>query len=255
MLGGAIERRYRKLRPDVLRLPWGTLARDTRPGPEADAGRLAWTSAAFQEHRTAAACAATLSALIAIRTPVDLLALASRFPLDELAHVEMCARLAGELGGGAPVFHQGDAMVALAREDFTPKLQAAELVVRFFCIGEAISIPLLRAGWHAATHPLVKGVLGRIVKDEAAHGQFGWMFLDWLGPELSDADRAQLGEVAGEAIGELEARWAELEAQPTAGIPALGMIETSTYLPLARASLVTHVLEPLAARGIHPSAP
>ena len=53
------------------------------------------------------------------------------------------------------------------------------MIARFFCVGEALSIPLLRGTWHAARHPLPRAVLGRIVKDEAAHGVFGFMFLDW----------------------------------------------------------------------------
>jgi hypothetical protein len=105
MLGGATERRYRRMRPEVESLPWGTLDPSRYPAELVLAARRSWTLAALQEHRTAAACAATLRALIAARAPVDLIAVATRFPLDEMAHVELCARLAGELGGGTPVIH------------------------------------------------------------------------------------------------------------------------------------------------------
>ena len=107
LLGGAAERRYRRLRPEVEAMPWGTL-RDglaARPPEQILAARQVWTRAAFQEHRTGAACAKTLEALIAARAPLDLIAVATRFPLDEMAHVELCARLCAELGGGIPLLH------------------------------------------------------------------------------------------------------------------------------------------------------
>src|SRR5262245_38467559 len=93
LLGGAMERRYRKARPEVLEMPWGTLDVSGMRPEVVVAARKAWTSAAFQEHRTGAACASTLRALIEARAPIDLIALAARFPLDEMVHVELCARL------------------------------------------------------------------------------------------------------------------------------------------------------------------
>src|SRR6185436_9717825 len=130
------------------------------------AARKAWTGAAYQEHRTGVACCATLRALMECRAPLDLIAMASRFPLDELVHVELCARMAMELGGGTEIVHDPDGMVADTDESLRPLMRAADLVVRFFCVGEALSIPLLRGTWHAARHPLPRAILGRIVRDE-----------------------------------------------------------------------------------------
>jgi len=39
-------------------------------------------------------------------------------------------------------------------------------------------------------------VLARIVRDEAAHGVFGFTFLDWAGPRLGEEDRRHLGRIA-----------------------------------------------------------
>ena len=253
MLGGGVERRYRRLRPEVEALPWGTLHPGAFPEALVLAARQSWTEAAFQEHRTGAACAATLQALICARAPLDLIATATRFPLDELTHVEMCARLAGELGGGTPIGHDPSTLVP-APKPGRALAQAADMVVRFFCVGEAISIPLLRGTWHAATHPLVKGVLGRIVKDEAAHGAFGWQFLDWALPELTEPERAALAASAAETIALLRRSWERIPLRVgahEADIHALGWMNTPAYLQLARASLVTHVLKPLAERGLH----
>lgn len=254
MLGGATEKRYRRMRPEIAALPWGTLDPAAFPPELVLAARKSWTLAAYQEHRTGAACAESVQAMIVARAPVDLIAVATRFPLDEMVHVELCARLAEELGGGTHVEFDPHALIPSPSWDIPPLLRAADCVVRYFCIGEALSIPLLHGAWQATTHPLVRGVLGRIVRDEAAHGIFGWTFLDWIGDELTNDDRAHLAHVAGRTIDALTDSWKSIRGGPedVDAIHALGWMETDAYMELARRSLQTRVLAPLRARGIDP---
>lgn len=254
LMGGALERRYRRQRPEVEELPWSSLDPTQYPAEVVSVARSTWTEAAFQEHRTGAACAATLKALIAARAPLDLIALATRFPLDELVHVELCARLTQLLGGAAPLTHDPRALVLEPDPKLPALLQAAELVVRNFCVGEAVSIPLLRGSWHAARQPLIKGILGRIARDEAAHGAFGWLFLEWADEKLSSADREHLSRQAALVIDNVVARWAQVKPNDDArDQDRLGWMESHSYLDLARRSLVTAVLDPLKRFGIDPS--
>src|ERR1700690_351394 len=257
MLGGVFERRYRRMRPEVCDLPWGTLdLRGVSPSARL-AARRAWTGAAYQEHRTGVACAAALRALMEARAPLDLIALATRFPLDEMVHVELCARMAMECGGGTEIIHDPDNMVADADPDSSPTMRAAQLVVRTFCVGEALSIPLLRGTWHAARHPLTREVLGRIVRDEAAHGTFGFTFLDWVAPRLAVDDRAVLGRTADAAIAGVRRLWEDIRrrpAKPSFDGDALAWMRTDDYLALAARSLRSKVIAPLAARGVPLSA-
>lgn len=253
MLGGRTERRFRRLRPEIEAMPWGTLDIDGAPEEELIAARAAWTGAAYQEHRTAAGCALTLRTLVEARAPVDLIAVASRFPLDEMVHVELCARMAGELGGGTEIVHDPRMMLVDPDPNARPLMRAAECAVRFFCVGEAISIPLLRATWHVARHPLPKAVMGRIVKDEAAHGVFGFTFLDWALPKLSPDDRAKLGATADLAIRFLYGQWDFTRANrrtPKHEGDVLGWMRTDDYLALAERSMQSQVIAPLEARGI-----
>jgi hypothetical protein len=253
LLGGRIEHRYRKARPEVEAMPWGTLDLGTFSEPALVAARRSWTSAAFQEHRTASACSATLRALVEARAPLDLIAGFARFPLDEIVHVELCARMAMELGGGTEVWHQPSTMVADADPSLDVLLRACELVTRNFCVGEALSIPLLHGTWVRATHPLPRAVLGRIVRDEAAHGVFGWIFLDWALPLLSPDGIELIRRTARAAIGEVKRLWDDIRSRPAgeqAAGHALGWMGSDEYLRLAEHSLRTRVLAPFAARGI-----
>ncbi len=264
LLGAGSERRYRKARPDVAAMPWGTLEPKKFPKAVVDAARKTWSLAAFQEHRTAVAMAQTVKALIEARAPLDLVGCATRFPLDEIAHVELCARMTMELGGALAITHDPDNLVARPLTDVDPVLRAADMIVRFFCVGEALSIPMLRGTWRAATHPLPRAVLGRIVKDEAAHGAFGWTFLDWALPHVAPEDYEVLAHAADRTIELVKANWVHIRRKPKAQaspgrrgpdneqgeIHSLGWMESAEYIALAEKSLERNVLRPLRARSI-----
>jgi hypothetical protein len=234
-------------------MPWGSIQIAELDQQQLLAARKAWTGAAFQEHRTAIACCATLRALIEARAPLDLVALAARFPMDEIVHTELCARLAMELGGGTEIIYDPLDLIADATSERSPLLRACELIVRFFCVSEALSIPLLHATWRAARHPLPRAILGCIVRDEAAHGTFGFTFLDWALPQLSAAETAELGPEADRAIGAIRALWTDIERRPASqrcDVDALAFMETDAYLRLAARAMDERVVRPLRARGL-----
>jgi hypothetical protein len=254
LLGGPTERRYRRARPEVEALPWGTLRPDRHAPSDVIDARGHWTLAAFQEQRTAAACAETLRALLACRAPLDLVAVASRFPLDEIVHVELCSRVAEELGGGTPIRHDPREIAPAPDRDDPPLVQAAEMIVAAYCVGEAFSVPILRQTWHATRHPLLREVLGIIVKDEAAHGAFGWTFLDWAGEAL-DPYRDRLAAIARAAIEEFTANHLAIARMPDSDVGRdLGWMEPTPYLDVGRRAMAEHVIRPLRARGIDPFA-
>ncbi len=233
MVGGAFERRYRRMRPEVEEMPWGTI--DVRGLPEAEviASRKSWTGAAFQEYRTAVACTVSLRALLECNPPMDIVALATRFPLDEMVHVELCGRMAMELGGGTELRFDPVRLILDADPKLRPLVRAAELITCFFCVGEALSIPLIRGTWHASAHPLPRAVLGRIVRHEAAHGTFGFTFLDRAVPELSPEELAHVGYHADLAIAFIQSQWSLLAVRSRATFDnkrnALGWMQTGAY--------------------------
>jgi len=246
MYGGAMERRWRRQRADLLRLPWDTIDVTQLTGEERAAARRFWTAAAFQEHKTAAACAATVEALIAAQAPIDLVAHASGFLTDEMAHVELCARVAALVGGGATIeYTPADLVPSPTAIDALER--AAELVLRVFCVGEAFSVPMQRATAQAEARPLLAAVWRRIAKDEAAHGRFGWLFFDWADGLLDDRSRARLQRIASAAIAEIET---SLPPAEDAQVTPFGWLPPDAYRLAARRALENDVKAPLEARGL-----
>ncbi len=242
MIGGPWGRRMAPRRAWIDDLPWGEeLPRD------AEGARLVWTRTAFSEYASAAAFAEIAAALLACGAPIDLVAAAGDFVVDEIVHTEAAARVAGALGGAVALEVDLERLVRppVAAD---PLVRAAELVVRTSCVGEALTVPILKLSRRLAGSALIDAVLQVVVGDESSHAQIGWWFLDWAEPRLDGDARSHLGRVAGAAIrafGPLLG--ASCEGSGGSGLGALGC---DRYDPaLAEAALV-RVARPLAARAI-----
>jgi hypothetical protein len=251
LLGGATLRRCRKLRPEVEALPWGTLRGSGLPEDLAQAVCEGFAFAAFQEYRGAAVCAETVRALLGARAPLDLITTCSRFLVDETTHAELYARLSAELGSAPAMHFSPDQLVPRGPSDGDARSDAAELLVRYYCVGEAVSEPLLRLMWRRARHPLVRGALRILVRDEAAHAQFGWTALDWAAPGLSAEARRRLGRAAREMIVTLVTSW----GGPAPDASLLGWPSAAEYGAVGRQALAERVLPRLRALGIDPGGP
>ncbi len=249
LLGSSIERRYRRFRPEVGRLPWGSLAAAKIPANFAMRAAGVWTRMAYFEYRAAVGITMAIDALLAARAPVDLVAVGSRFIQDELSHAELCARVAAELGGAAPMAFPSR-MVAIPPQRLRPIMRAADLVTRVFCLGEAFSLPMAHAAAKKKAPPLVAAVLRRIAKDESEHGSFGWIFLDWAADQFSDEDRAYLSGLVKDALGAYRDLIAE---QIPSDEGTLGWMTAEEFRHHAEMTLENDLIAPLAARGLYAS--
>ncbi|TMQ03312.1 MAG: ferritin-like domain-containing protein [Deltaproteobacteria bacterium] len=240
-IGGPWGRRLAPRRAWLDQLPWH------EPLPRADDARIVWTQTAFSEYASAAAFAEVASALLAAGAPIDLVAAAGDFVVDEIVHTEAAARVATALGGAVALEVDLTRLVRppTPRADGAPLLAAAELVVRTSCVGEALTVPMLKLAARLAGSALIEAVLTRIVADEASHGQLGWWFLDWAAPRLDDAARAHLAGVAGDAI----RAFAPLLGGSCTD-SGLGVVGCDRYDPAFADAVSRAVVDPLAARGI-----
>jgi hypothetical protein len=259
--GEGAEKYFRGIRPGIEEMPWSSLDASAMPRKLVERARISWTEAAYNEYCTAAAFAQLVSAMLAARAPVDLVAMAGDFIADEMLHVELTSRLAMQLGGGAPYdidFAKLD--IAPSRANLSPREKCNEVVVRLCCVGEAFSVKMLGGSLRSASHPLTRAILDRIVRDEAPHGLLGWMYLEWADEEMAAAERARLGEVAVSALEQFAPLYQRLRSKVTDGVTsegfriddvrALGWMESTEYAALARDAVVMNVVRPLARHGI-----
>ncbi|MFT3700241.1 MAG: hypothetical protein QM831_44260 [Kofleriaceae bacterium] len=197
LIGGPWGRRLAPRRAWVDELPWDE---DVPSG--LDGARLTWTGTAFSEYASAAAFAEIAAALLACGAPIDLVAAAGDFVVDEIVHTEAAARLAAVLGGAVALDVDLEKLVRPARST-DPLVRCAELIVRTSCVGEAMTVPILKLARDHAGSALFEAAIAKIVADESAHAQIGSWFLDWADDRLDDRAREHLGRIAGAALRDL----------------------------------------------------
>jgi hypothetical protein len=242
-MGGPAAARFRRLRPGTDALPWDSLDPRAFPGELVQRARLSWTEGAVGEYTSAAAFAALLRDLLEARAPLDLVGMASEFVADELMHCELNARLAMALGGAAPFLVDLEALVPPVDAAAPPLERAVERAVRLCCVGEALSSPLLAGTAAVAAHPLTRAVLGRIARDEPAHGRLGFLVLGWAAPRLGAGERARLARIALETAVDYAPTWRTLPESDACGafaradVHALGWMEPRRYRATARRAL------------------
>jgi hypothetical protein len=241
-IGGLWAKRLDKRRVGLEGIDWNEIAREAAPELVV-AAREVWTRSAFSEYASGAAFAQIASHMLAAKAPIDLIAAAGDFVGDEMFHAELASRVAMALGGALPLEVSLDKLVRPPQGE-SPLLRAAELVVRSCCVGESLTVPVLKQSRRAAGSRTIEAVISRILRDEAQHAELGWWFLDWA--ELGDADRAHLAVVAGATI----RSFTVLFGSECAANEGLGALPCARFDGTFLDAVASDVVAPLAQRGI-----
>jgi hypothetical protein len=241
-MGGLWQKRLDKRRSGLEEIDWSDITREATPDLVV-AAREVWTRSAFSEYASGAAFAQIAAHLLAAKAPIDLIAAAGDFVGDEMFHAELASRVAMSLGGALPLDVNFDKLVR-PPEGESPLLRAAELIVRSCCVGESLTVPILKQSRRAAGSRTIERVISRILRDEAQHSELGWWFLDWA--ELTDAERAHLAKVAGGTI----RSFGVLFGKECAANEGLGTLPCARFDGTFLDAVTHDVVEPLAARGI-----
>ncbi|MDP9148690.1 MAG: diiron oxygenase [Myxococcota bacterium] len=253
-MGGHAERHFRRVRPGVDDLPWGTVVTSKYPLVAVNYARAAWTEVAINEYRAAASFTEVLRALIDIKAPLDLIGMASDFLVDECSHVEMASRLAMELGGNVERVVDMDNFARRPR-GLTALQRANELVLRVSSVAEAFLGGTAAATRESTSHPLTRAVYESMLRDEARHQDLAKLYFEWAIDRLDDFELKRLGAVLLDALRELDPVWKPHALSAKANLPvdalhALGWLEPARFAPVARDVVVRDILEPLARIGI-----
>ncbi len=212
-----------------------------------------WGRRTEAEYRSAAIAQHVTLWLIQVGAPPDLIRAGLQVVEDELAHSELSAGLVEAAGGGGdPPFIDGSALTFPSPDG--PVLALGLALMRFFCIGETVAVPMFRMLRARATEPRCRQVLDIVLRDEARHRQFGWDGLDWL----LAAHEAQISAVVGAALpamlDEVQDAYGGACEQPlrplSPAVEAWGLAPPAAYAETARRSLADDVAPRLRARGL-----
>jgi hypothetical protein len=256
-MGGAAEHHFRKARPGIDDLPWGTLDVSAYPPEVADAARATWTDSAYTEYKAVAAFSEVLSAMCEAKAPLDLLGMASSFVADEVVHVELASRMAMELGGAVARQVNFEALYPAPPSSLSAFERCNDLVLRVSCVAEAFSGKMAVSALRSTTHPLTRAVLERIVADESLHYRLGGLYFEWATEQMEDSERERL---AGVALATLKAVVPSLgpkkdsrsaRYRATLGqIQDIGWVETRLFKEQVREAVRHTIVDPLSAVGI-----
>jgi hypothetical protein len=172
-----------------------------------------WLASAFNEYHSAAIMAEMSTALIRAQAPLDLCTAAAAFAGHELVHAELCARLSVAFGPCDQIQAAPPMLPAMDR-GLSDQERCHRIVMRVCVVGESLSLAWITAMARQTEPPVIRRVLRRILKDEALHRAFGWMYLDWALPVLDKRERARVRDAARRDLE--SARPNAFPAQPTA---------------------------------------
>jgi hypothetical protein len=255
-MGGPAEHHFRRVRPGVEELPWGTVVLSDYAPSVLEYARGAWTEVTINEYRAIASFCEVLRALVDVKAPLDLLGMTSDFLADECSHVELASRMAMSLGGAAPRFIDLTRFVARPG-GATPFERANELLLRVSCVAEAFFGGTAAVSRSMTSHPLPSAVYDTILRDEAHHRRLGGLYFEWALERIDNDERRRLGRVLLAALTGVAPFWKSRSpaieraaALPADDLRALGWLKPADFAPVARDVVIRDILDPLATIGI-----
>jgi hypothetical protein len=177
-----------------------------------DRVRNEWRARIAAEYTSAAITQQLTLWLMQAAAPPDLIDAGLAIVADELAHSRLSHQVYTAAGGTEPPALEREAL-GIRRATRTLEHDILHAVVRVFCLGETVAVPLFSHLRGKCSVASARTALDRILKDEVRHRDFGWDTLDYL---ISIDD-----QVPQRVANELPAMVAELEAGYGIGNPAV----------------------------------
>jgi hypothetical protein len=235
-----------------LPIPW---AFERSRWPDA-ALRLASDAAqqlAIGEYSAVGLFARIAAALATIGAPLDLVALATRVPSDEIRHADYALRAAAAFSG-APVSVPFNRTFFEKYWSRTMEIGDVDLMVlEVSAISETIASALLAACKDGARDPMARGVYGALLADEVHHARLGWYYLAWRAPQWTRAERQRVADRAGEYVVDIERRfWSGRDApkKQLAAARALGVLDSVRQRRAIRDVMTGEMVPALDALGL-----
>jgi hypothetical protein len=226
------------------------------PARSSVAVRREWGARIAAEYTSAAVTQHFVLWLMQAGAPPDLIDDGLVVVRDELAHSRLSHEVFVAAGGdGVPALQQTNLGLSRQSEDLTSDLTTA--VLRVYCLGETIAVPLFRHLRARCTEPVARRALDRILRDEVRHRDFGWDVLDWLMQTSGDRVKAEVEAALPAMLTMLESQYGvrnRVVASDDGAIDdddrAWGLAAPREYAEILEKAIAKEYVGRFAARGI-----
>ncbi|MFO0724209.1 MAG: ferritin-like domain-containing protein [Myxococcota bacterium] len=177
------------------------------------AARQFWSERAWSEYAAVPAMAQTMLAIVRDRGSLDVLDTLAIIASDEVRHTEMSKNLADAFGGYVEEVPDNSG--------YNPLLLAEpyDMAAPFWalsngCVSETVSLEMMRARLPHTTHPAVRPILQRIMKDESMHARLSWLLAETIFPRLDPDQKEEIADYARELFAVMPRTFATKELPP-----------------------------------------
>jgi hypothetical protein len=195
---------------EVDAFDWASLASAAHDPKHRERGRRSFVLRALDEQRSLLAFTELLGELCEAGAPIDVIGSLSRVVRDEALHVDLCDRVVKALGGWDEKAPEPQWVKSDKRQPLGRRILAT--VIGSLCVGETISVHMIKGVREHASDPVVNAVLTKILADESFHSRFGWWWLESM--PIGDADRAWAEHYLARLLPSLDAQLFPKEARP-----------------------------------------
>lgn len=175
-------------------VPWAEVNPSQYSAEQIEAGRLYWSRRAWSEYGAISESPALQLRYAIDRHAPDISLYWTIRTQEEARHVEVCARMAHELGGyidSPPAEDLAVQAASLSTRDLVldPERPLEATIAGLVCVAETIVYDVFLKLVRATTNPAAKQVFRLILRDEVRHCDFGWEYLAHRMPALSPSER------------------------------------------------------------------
>lgn len=174
-------------------IDWDALDVSKYTEEQRDAARKYWSRRAWVEYAALAE-----SPVLQIRyahddLPSDLALYFAMRTQEESRHAEVCVRMAELLGGYVEEPEQDDFQGTVATHGvrkmaLDPYMSVEAILAALVCAAEEIAFDVFRHLADITPDPVARQICTYIMRDEVRHCAFGWRYLDYRMPQLSEEE-------------------------------------------------------------------
>lgn len=155
---------------------WAALGASVDDPRERERGRRSFILRALDEQRSMLAFSELLTELCMSGAPIDVIGSVTRVVRDEAHHVDLCDRVVKTLGGWGG--KSPEPQWVRSNKKLSLRLRIVQAMIGSLCIGETLSVAMIRGVREHAADPVAEEVLTRLLADESFHSRVGWWWLE-----------------------------------------------------------------------------